>query len=581
MKSIRIRLALYFGILVLLASIFLGVLGCISGLNGMSNLQYEMLTDKLKGDIVAANQYLENFHGELKSIGGDLYDSNDNPLEGQTDMVDTIFEDLGDVATIFAKSGDNFMRISSNVMSEDNKRAIGTLLEQDSPAYAAVLEGQAYIGQADILGESYYTAYEPITDNNGDTVGVLFVGTSTAVSTQIIKSYNQTLIRNTIITTLLILVISLIIILFVARGFSNPIVLMSNEIDKIALYDLTATGNNLHAFATRKDEIGRIASSLVLLGENLRSLITSIANASRSVANTSSQLSTASHESTLALEEVVKAVDDIAHGASDQAAYTEKGSMKAVEINDLLATNDINISQLNTSALDIDQRKEEGFDILNEVVRMTGENETATNKIFSIVNDTNNNANRIQKASAMIQNIADQTNLLALNAAIESARAGEAGKGFAVVASEIRTLAEESNKFSQEISTIINELKDRTEEAVSTIINIQKLVVDQTQGVNDTREKFKMIAFAIEHTKNNIHTLSLTGKEINNNTGELIDLVQSLAAIAQENAASTQESSASIEEQTAGMEEISSSSEQLAQLAVQLDNLVDKFKIEK
>ncbi|HHX59536.1 MAG TPA: methyl-accepting chemotaxis protein [Epulopiscium sp.] len=579
MKSIRTRLVLYFGVLVFLSSLILGVLGFVSGFNGMNNLQSQMLTDKLKGDIASAHQYLNNFYGEVKSIDGELYDSAGNPLEGNFDMVDAISEDLGDVATIFAKSGDEFKRISSNVISEDNQRATGTFLAQDGPAYPSLIKGQAYIGQADILGENYYTAYEPITDNKGDTVGILFVGTATKTSALLIKSYNQALIRNTIGMTVLILIISLIIILIIAKSFSAPIVLMSNAINKIAHYDLTANDNSLKSLVTRKDEIGDIASSLALLQQNLVSLISSIADTSHSVASASTQLATASEESSLALEEVVKAVDDIAHGASDQAVHTEKGSIKAGEINTLLATNDINIAELNTSALDIDKRKEEGFYILNEVVKMTAQNETATHHIFNIVNATHENANRIESASTMIQNIADQTNLLALNAAIESARAGEAGKGFAVVASEIRKLAEESNKFSHEINTIISELKGRTQEAVLTIQDIQQLVVAQTQGVNDTRQTFKMIAFAIEHTKDNIHTLSLTGKEINNNTGELIELVQSLAAIAQENAASTQESSASIEEQTASMEEISSSSEQLAQLAEELDTLVYKFKI--
>ncbi len=405
------------------------------------------------------------------------------------------------------------------------------------------------------------------------------MGISTEDSAQIIKTYNRGLVRNTITITLIILLISLVSILIIARGFSAPIVLVSQEIDKISNYDLTSNNHILENLVKRKDEIGSIASSVSLLQKNLLSLISSIADTSHLVASTSAQLSTASLESSLALEEVVKAVDDIAHGASEQAVYTEKGSLKAGEISTLLTTNDSNISELNTSALDIDKRKEEGFYILNKVVTMAEKNQAATNQIFNIISDTNENANRIGNASSMIQSIADQTNLLALNAAIESARAGEAGKGFAVVASEIRKLAEESNKFSQEINTIIGELKGSTQEAVLTIEDIKKLVLDQTKGVNDTRQTFKMIAFSIEDTKNNIKTLSLSGEEINNNTVELVDLVQNLAAIAQENAASTQESSASIEEQTAGLEEISSSSEQLAKLAEELDGLVYKFKI--
>ena len=72
----------------------------------------------------------------------------------------------------------------------------------------------------------------------------------------------------------------------------------------------------------------------------------------------------------------------------------------------------------------------------------------------------------VEVASQMIQNIADQTNLLALNAAIEAARAGEAGRGFAVVADEIRKLAEQSNDFTNDIKTIIDELRQKSTGAV-------------------------------------------------------------------------------------------------------------------
>src|SRR4051812_11034696 len=91
---------------------------------------------------------------------------------GDNEVVDRITKIAGGVATIFM--GD--MRVATNVAKPDGSRAVGTKLAPGAAYDAIFKEHKAFRGEADILGISYFTVYEPILDRGGAVVGILFVG---------------------------------------------------------------------------------------------------------------------------------------------------------------------------------------------------------------------------------------------------------------------------------------------------------------------------------------------------------------------------------------------------------------------
>ena len=91
-------------------------------------------------------------------------------------LVDEVQKERGGTATIFVRSGDDFVRVATNVRKDDGSRAVGTVLDPKGRAFAAISQGNPYFGQADILGKPYITGYEPIRGSGSDIIGVYYVG---------------------------------------------------------------------------------------------------------------------------------------------------------------------------------------------------------------------------------------------------------------------------------------------------------------------------------------------------------------------------------------------------------------------
>jgi hypothetical protein len=91
-------------------------------------------------------------------------------------VVDEVVKENGGTATLFVKAGDEYVRVATNVKKDDGSRAVGTVLDPNGPAIAMIKKGEAFYGEANILGKPYITGYEPIKDASGNVIGVYYVG---------------------------------------------------------------------------------------------------------------------------------------------------------------------------------------------------------------------------------------------------------------------------------------------------------------------------------------------------------------------------------------------------------------------
>ena len=214
---------------------------------------------KAKTDLEKCNEITNRiYQGDWAIKDGILY-KGDRQISGQTELVDCLANITGGTVTIFL--GDT--RVATTVRMENGERAIGTKVS-DIVGQTVLKNGQMYLGEANVVGNIYQTAYEPIRDIHGKIIGMFYVGVS--------KSFGSEMIANSLITMTifgigLIVIVSLFTWFFIQKVIIHP------------LYDITlGTHDVASGHVTEKvnvpgsKEIGELALAFNQMVERLESV---------------------------------------------------------------------------------------------------------------------------------------------------------------------------------------------------------------------------------------------------------------------------------------------------------------------
>jgi methyl-accepting chemotaxis protein len=271
----------------------------------------------------------------------------------------------------------------------------------------------------------------------------------------------------------------------------------------------------------KKDEIGLMAKAVLIFKENMikaKELADKEAEAIKAriarAARVNELTQAFDDDISLVLRSVASASTELQATASSMTATAEETSSQATAV--AAAT-----EEASTNVQTVASASEELASSVNEISRQVAQSAAIAQKAVTEADRTNatvqslfNEATGIGDVVKLISEIASQTNLLALNATIEAARAGEAGRGFAVVAAEVKSLAEQTAKATDQISTQVSSIQSSSSNAVSAIKGI-------SATINEISEIATIIASAVEEQGSATQEIARNVQQAALGTGEI------------------------------------------------------------
>ncbi|MGP3594044.1 methyl-accepting chemotaxis protein [Vagococcus sp. WN89Y] len=460
---------------------------------------------------------------EINGLDVPLFKGGDTELHNNNAIPDDFLNRTGAIATLFVRSGEDFVRVATSLRKEDGERAIGTRLDRASPAYVPVVKGEVYRGLALLFGKRYITQYQPVKDTSGATIAILFVGVDITHSWNVMrekilgrklgesghffvldrnegKSYGNYLFHDTeegkrpqwddnTLRTLLKNERGTLelqspqggaqMLSYTALPCWNWVVV--GEVDKkMLLSDVTRMRDHF-LIAGVIVSLLFAAMFVVIIRRWLTRPLRSVIDLAQRYADGDlrAALVVDRHDEVGQLIEAINGIGDGLHKivlqvresaaeinlgtnalASDSSEISEQINKQASSVEETSASMEQLAATVQQNAANMEQTQH----LVNETAQAVQKGGDTVDNSVATMEDIRSASQRIADITHVIESIAFQTNILALNAAVEAARAGEHGKGFAVVAQEVRALAARSANAVKEIETLIGDTLKKVSE---------------------------------------------------------------------------------------------------------------------
>lgn len=557
--------------LAVLPALILGIASIVIALTTVKDSLIDEIQDSLQGTAAAALAAYDQNSGEyMMAENGDVWKGSYN-ISKSENLVDNIKSKSGmDVTFFYGKT-----RIMTSAMDDDGNRILAS--EAGDKIIKTVLEGgEEYFSKAVSLdGNLNYGYYMPVYQkgSTSEIIGMIFVGTDKSRKDAAINKIIWMIIISVILVMVLCVLASVLVSISISRSLREGI----GIVQTVAKGELGVEISK--KLLTRKDEVGDLSQSIYTLQKELKHILKQIAEGTEKLTEASEELGITARTTNRTMQQVEQAVGHITESSIKQAENTKNASDHVMRMGEQISETAEQTGVLNENADVMRKFGEQAAVTIQSLRKINDEVEQSIADITRQTNQTNESAQKIREATAIITSIADETNLLSLNASIEAARAGDAGKGFAVVASQIQKLAEQSNTSSGTIEEITGELISDSGIAVETMLRVKEIVDTQSRNMEETEHIVNEVMGGIRTSLGSIDSIEKGAVRLETSRNEIVQTVEDLSRIAAENAENTQKTCEQTMQVADTFERIEGNAVKLKEIADELSQTIRHFHL--